>query len=389
MYLLNPKVRKKIDIWWSSQSKNPTTTLFVLLSFLLPTQLSWTVPFLSQTVLGFTIDYLSPTIYLTDILVWVIILVNKSALIKHLSNHKMLTLIFASYVLLNISQSDLVVPAVYKWLRVISYIFITLLTMTNKFSLLSHFLKPLTFSMVIVFTLAVLQFFKQGSLGGPFYLLGERSLSFMDPNVSGYPYSTFSHPNSLAGFTLVYILLLAQSDIWRNKIVKSLLIVSGAVVVVLSGSLTAMLTMMFIFILKAKDLGYKSKNLVFMAPFFDQRSIDHRFELIQASYLMYKDNWLFGVGSNNFLNRLPEYYNRYINLWELQPVHNIFVYAICEYGLVGMLLFIYLLLPISWTKFKYIFIAIILTGTMDHYWLTLSQNMLLFSFMLGFAKQKN
>ena len=71
------------------------------------------------------------------------------------------------------------------------------------------------------------QVFKGGSLGGIFWWLGERSFNLATPGITLAqvgdhlllrPYATFSHPNSLAGFLLVSLLLLwGARESFKNK----------------------------------------------------------------------------------------------------------------------------------------------------------------------------
>jgi len=100
--------------------------------------------------------------------------------------------------------------------------------------------------------------------------------------------------------------------------------------------------------------------------------------LMVASLKMIKDHLLFGVGAGNFLVRLPEYQQNSGVFW-LQPVHNIIILMTVEYGLVGFLM----MMKFSIFNFQFsikkknnlIVLGIILiTGMVDHYWLTLPQN---------------
>ena len=99
---------------------------------------------------------------------------------------------------------------------------------------------------------------------------------------------------------------------------------------------------------------------------------------------MIKENFFFGVGLNNFIPNIPKVTNSFLNAWELQPVHNIFLLVFSETGIVGLIAFIYLFFSVSINSQL---IAIILTGLSDHYWLTLQQNLLLFTYVLSLSKK--
>ena len=81
--------------------------------------------------------------------------------------------------------------------------------------------------------LAIFQFFKQASIGGIFWWLGERTFNITTPGIAKTalrnpfngsqrlflrPYGTFSHPNSLAGHLLVVLILtLGLTKTQKNK----------------------------------------------------------------------------------------------------------------------------------------------------------------------------
>lgn len=118
-------------------------------------------------------------------------------------------------------------------------------------------------------------------------------------------------------------------------------------------------------------------------------SIVQRESLIQSSIAMIKDNPVFGVGLNNFLINLP-------SSEIIQPVHNIFLLVASETGVFVLGFFIWFLIKIyrrindkglrikknpSFIIYPLSFILIL--GMFDHYFLTLQQGQLLFSFVLG------
>jgi O-antigen ligase len=104
---------------------------------------------------------------------------------------------------------------------------------------------------------------------------------------------------------------------------------------------------------------------------------------------------LFGVGLGNFVVRLPEFSVQPAVSWWLQPVHNIFLLIFTEAGVLGLLAFSYLVFKVlkkllelgSW-KLIIPLLIVLLTGTVDHYWVTLQQNQLLLSLLLGISFRK-
>ncbi|KKP38425.1 MAG: Lipid A core-O-antigen ligase-like protein enyme [Candidatus Woesebacteria bacterium GW2011_GWC2_33_12] len=352
--------------------------LISLLSFLLPTQLGLHVNSLQTMVYGFRIDYLIPTLYLTDLIALLIILLGFRK-IKFTKKNLVFSILYIGFVVANILHTTYYIPAIYKWLKVTETILLaTVLIKNKKIDFFKNILKPLSYSMFIVCLLGISQYLNKGSVGGIFYWLGERTLRFNDPNVSPFPYSTFSHPNSFAGFLLVFGIFLIQ---FKNKF-KLKYFLTLAILVFINLILTNSLNV-YIAIVLLVILNFRS-NLAFsfLAFDFSSRTFSHRLELISASWKMIKDNFLFGVGLNNFIPNLPKVTNSFLNAWELQPVHNIFLLVFSETGVIGFIVFSLLVL-FSLSPISYPLIAILATGQMDHYWLTLQQNMLLFTYALA------
>ncbi len=355
--------------------------LISLLSFLLPTQIGIHFNNFDSTVYGFKIDYLIPTLYLTDIVALIIILFGMfKFVVKRV--HLLYALVFVAFVLVNIYVSDNNVPSIYKWLKAMEMFLLGVVILKTKhLDPFKHFVKPLSYSVFVICLLGLAQYINKASIGGVMYFLGEREFLFSDPNIAPYPYSTFSHPNSFAGFLLVFGIFLLQ---YRKKFeIKYFWTVSLLVVInlILTNSLNVYVAIAILFFVMVKN------NYAFMFLTFDlsQRFVTHRVELIQASWQMIKENFWFGVGLNNFIPNLVKVSKSFVNAWELQPVHNIFLLVFSEIGLIGLVGFSILLFS-SMTTTSYAIYAIILTGLNDHYWLTLQQNMLLFTYVLALSK---
>jgi O-antigen ligase len=133
-------------------------------------------------------------------------------------------------------------------------------------------------------------------------------------------------------------------------------------------------------------INFFSKNSLM----FD-RSLAERFYLLVVSGKITSQHFLFGAGLNNFIPELVKMYQMQTGYWILQPVHNITLLVLAEVGVLGLLLFSYVLLKtfikiLSNKNKNWLFIPIFLilaTGFFDHYWLTLQQNMLLASLIFG------
>ncbi len=351
--------------------------LISILSFLLPYQLGYHFNFLQDTVYGFRIDYLIPTLYLTDIVAMAIIV---TGLYGRKINKKYFVycILYIAFAATNILNSTYYIPALYKWFKVTEMLILGIVIFnTKKFEVFNNFVKPLSYSIIICCILGILQYFNKGSLGGIFYLLGERFYQTGNANIAPYPYSTFSHPNSFAGFLLVFGIYLLQFNKKFNTKYFWALFLLILINLVLTNSLNIYITASFLILLKL--FKNNSSNLIFID--FSQRFVTHRIELIQASLKMIKSNFWFGVGLNNFIPNLVKVSNTFVNAWELQPVHNIFLLIFSETGIIGLIVF-GLLFFAGLTVNNYHLIAVLFSGLSDHYWLTLQQNMLLFVYVL-------
>jgi len=402
--------------------------LFLFL-LLIPTQLGkhfW--PEWSY-LLGIRIDYFSPTLYLLD-LVWIILIGSNflkkkkpsalwaPPLIRRLFNFR--NLLILGFVGVNILMAVNPWVAGYKWLRVFQLLITFFYFRENKKVIKENLVKVIPCWVILESLLAVAQIAKNGSLNGIFYWLGERSFSFNTIGIAQMSvlgrgliraYGTFSHPNSLAGFLLVVLLL------WywlREKINKTwwwVVFWLGLLGIMVSGSRTIwvlVLGLIFWFLLKNIKNRLQIASLVFlilgviifglrlinmeyqMSDFlggWDSNGIGKRIQLNVAGLKMIKESSLFGVGLGNFLVRLPEFQNNNGIFW-LQPVHNILILVWSEIGILGLsLMFLFFSENFSGKKIKWIFKVIlgvvIISWIVDHYWLTLPQNVWLLVLVLG------
>ncbi len=409
-------------------------------------------------VSGIRIDYLSPTLYVTDILLALLFgcivfrwiksfqrskikdqrskLQRKPAKFFYISSFIFLfficTILFSSRPLLSL----------YGGIKILELAFVVIYVAKNVSSRFQLEQIALLFAISSFFEslLAVFQYFHQGSLNGIFYYFGERNFTGATPGIANAsiggtlilrPYATFPHPNVLAGFLLIAIVLVWNMMIHRNnRLAQSIGVVSllvNSIALLLSFSRVVIflwaILILFVFV-KKYFLSIKQAparlavviciSIVFVAantvPLahdlflrFSQtslagQSVTERIELVHASWKIILNHPLFGVGLYNFIPALaPLQKPMPLGLY-LQPVHNIFVLVTAETGVIGLGLFIWLLiatmkrianfeLQIKKTMFVLLFI-ILLTGMFDHYWLTLQQGQLLFAAVLGLSWAK-
>jgi hypothetical protein len=383
--------------------------LFLLLVLLLPAQLgrhfwpNWSY------VLGLRIDYLSPTIYLTDILVFLVLFfwlleslpVNLLRVTCYEFRKRWWILAFFIFLLVNTLLAQNSGAALYKFFRILEFSLLGFYVAKNKIKIsLIHF--PLTIAVVYSSLIAISQFIKQSSLNGIFWFLGERTFSAATPGIAKAvvagrlllrPYATFSHPNALAGFILVSLILTVPFIFKKSKImaVGYLLLVVSTLVLTFSRAawLVGLLIIGLTFLGRKKILlvtyclllviGF----IIFSFRFPSDEAIVQRLWLTNISRRLFNQHPLSGVGLNNFISQLPHFWTNPNPIYLLQPVHNIYLLILAETGITGFLIFLFLIFKAWKSPFKIALLAILLTGLFDHYWLTLQQNQLLFAIVLG------
>jgi hypothetical protein len=264
--------------------------------------------------------------------------------------------------------------------------------------------------------LATAQLITKHSVQGVFYWLGERYLTLSMPDIAKStmegvqilrPYGTFSHPNSLAGFyLLIFFFFLTDKRFAVHAVWKNTLLFLSAALVFFSFSKTAII-IFFVFNIVyiitnrthlfcrfcaiVRPIVFAALTLLFLSTKGDPLTITKRLQLIESSIIITLTHPLFGVGAGNYLYAQSLFPIRQPYFF-LQPVHNIILLFLSEYGLIlGGIILWYLW---SWVRFHkknstFLYgIAIVLaTGMMDHYWLTLQQNLLVAAVIFGIANQ--
>lgn len=270
--------------------------------------------------------------------------------------------------------------------------------------------------------LAVLQYINQGSFQGILYFLGERIFNTNTPGVANVsvdgslilrPYGTFSHPNVLAGYLVIALI---SSFLFIKNLNKYFIstIVLGAVGIFISFSRTAMAGFVFFilgfFIISIFEKYKKGKlnqfltkqNLLILAlavfilllfslsqfsqrvfnTSFQDESISIRTKLAAQSIKMVSANPVFGVGINNFFDNLSNEFN---SPALLQPVHNIYLLALSETGIIGFLFLVIVFIKAAQKSLYNLLIVfvIILLGSFDHYLFTLQQGQILFTLIIS------
>ncbi len=381
--------------------------LLFLLLLLLPTQLGKHFFFDFSFINGVRVDYLAPTIYLTDIIVSFLVILNFKKILLWTINKKILLILVL--LLVNVFFSLSIPTSIYRLIKIIEFVALAVVVKKNKFPEKNVLIAFLAGGLVELL-LTVLQLINKHSLQGIFYFLGERQLNLSTLGVakaslSGVeimrPYATFSHPNSLAGFyLLLYFYFLTNKKLSKYFLLKYLFLLVSSLIVFFSFSKTAIITYLILntlyFILDtrnkcrpcaiAKILIPLVLATIFLTAKTDPLTLAKRLTLGKNALVIILNRPLTGTGLGSYLLAQSSFPSLYFDLLN-QPVHNIFLLLLAEIGLVTAAVIIFfmkdLLKKFGRKKYLYLILVIVITGFFDHYWLTLEQNFLLLAVITG------
>ena len=87
--------------------------------------------------------------------------------------------------------------------------------------------------------------------------------------------------------------------------------------------------------------GREARSRVPLSP--EEQAISLRLFLAKAALYEITDHRLFGVGPGNFVPALSRYLDPSLPGWMYQPVHNLYLLVAAESGLLGLMVFLFLL----------------------------------------------
>lgn len=417
---------------------NISKYLFLLLTFLIPVNLGKHFEIFSSYVGGILIDYLVPTIFVQDILI--ILIISLWALgggLKRFSTYKVelfekkevqISVLFIYALFISTFVSVRFIPSFCAWLRVLLY-FIFFIYMLLEIKVEDNYFKVLdivSISVLLLSLLAILQFVKQGSVFNNYLILGEQPYSagvfgIAKENIFGRSvipvYGLFRHPNAFGGYLAITLTWLFCFIKKRRFYLLSFLL--GFISIIFTFSYVSWLTLIIGIIFHlvfnkspTKTRKYKKYAAIIVITIFlfslflpvlnklgldieENNSITRRVNFTSASYRMIKDNFLFGVGLNNFTVFVDRYNHDSPDIRFSQPVHNIFLLTFSESGVFGFLLLVGLI-GISLKRlinssyfdvFLISLLQLIMLGSFDHYLFTMHQTFLLFWMILGLGLQ--
>jgi hypothetical protein len=413
--------------------------IFLVLPFNITLQLPLSVEIFNTEVLlaepfveGIYVNYLVPTLSIIDLGILLVlgsILLTKGFsfyknLFKTIKNGLAPLLVFL--LVQNVLLSDF--NSLLFSLRLFSLIllFLSMLQITKEIKLDKRVKEKIFNSGAVILltnvliqgTLGAVQFKRGSGLGIDF--LGESEIvggmmgsSFVE--LSGQiflrAYGTFPHPNVLGGFLLLGIFL-GTYIYQRRRLTGSLLVgVSFLAMVFTFSRIHIFLSVLVILVFLSKQILFKKKSLlsISFSPLLllerfqnlfnsGDRSWSERQDLIRASFRVIKEDWLTGIGGGNFVKGMEGFVPRTSRgILLTQPVHNIFLLYLSEYGILGFLLIFYVLFYTIIKNFKkislyglLIILVIMVIGLFDHYLFSLPQGMVIlmsFLFLLVYSLQ--
>ena len=372
--------------------------LFYIFLFLIPLQVRMIISWQGN-------DWDSTFFYLTDLLlVGVFILAAANTGLKGLRFKKtdffLLLFLFAAAISIFVSDDKSI--SVFRFLKLLEFVFLYIYIMYRKEMLKSENLFGILFvSGIFQAILAIAQFFKQSSLGLKFIEAGTYSPGA--PGVATFisgaekvmrAYGSFPHPNVLAAFLMLAIF--SFYALWLKKQIKPLA-AAGLIVLIFALFLTFSREAVFTFVvvslvfflvrffqLRALSHGeerlaagkrtmalvlffvvFSAASALYILPYFKTRfveislqeeAIDLRFFYNKMAVEIIKEKPVFGIGIGDFVNysrNFPaflraankianpgEMTGQQIPEWIYQPVHNIYLLIAAEIGILGALFFV-------------------------------------------------
>jgi hypothetical protein len=296
----------------------------------------------SALVYGVRVDYLAPTLYFLDILIASYLL-----LVPRQAPQNVLKI--APLLLTNLLFS-LNPAASLNWsLHILLYL-VFIASIPNR--LLPHLSGVVAATITFQTVLAVVQVKLGHAVGGVMYYLGERMVAvgspavatatFMD-NVVLRAYSTFSHPNVLAGWLVIGLLMCLQTA--KSQVMRIMVIITATIGIFLTQSRAALFTLLAI-VIPCYTLKKRSHRLLYFAiaipltlslglfsPSRAELSQTERYSLQAISREITQAYPIFGVGTQSSIASYPSIDPSFRLL---QPDHNTATLLLSWFGIAGV-----------------------------------------------------
>jgi len=173
---------------------------------------------------------------------------------------------------------------------------------------------------------------------------------------------TFSRSSWLAliiGLLSIFIIAIIKKDLFAQKKILQIILVSSIFIFILFNIFQDLVLTRF-----SNNTRLENKSNI------------ERIDSSKESLDIIKDNWLFGVGAGNYVEKIK------IDKYS-QPVHNVFLLVFVEIGIFGLIFFVSLLLFAVNSRNIFLLIALFTIFMFDHYFWSLHFGILLFWLILG------
>jgi len=268
--------------------------------------------------------------------------------------------------------------------------------------------------------LAIYQFFSQSVFASKWLGLSSQSPSQLGVAVLELgqarwlrAYGSFGWPNSLGIFlATIFLLGIILINKENGSKVKTLLL-GGQIIILFGlfftfarGAWLGLLVGLGIWFLKEKKSQYFWEQFIFyfltlfvlfsiFSPLvfsrldfnnrLESRSVSQRLDQWQEFKVIFGQNKFFGVGPGVYTYGL--YYYHLANKFELEPIHNIYLLFIGEWGALGMILVVWGLSfvknRVNWWFAPWV--ALLVAGLFDHWSLSMFSGIIFFFCILGLA----
>ena len=291
-------------------------------------------------------------------------------------------------------------------------------------------------SMFIHSILGIYQFFSQSVWANKYLGIAEQissqgGVSVLEGSFGRLlrAYGGFSHPNIFGGFLVIAILFLIGIFLTQKKklilFYFTLSILFSALILIFSRSafLALFLSLFVLLIYSLSKRGYLKKvmpvliilllissiSFVLFNDFFKTRiqqqerleikSNIERVALKNQALSLLNENWFLGYGINNYIFVVHENIDSTLNVWEYQPVHNVYLLILVELGILGFLAYAYLLIFSLYKAFSsnnlnkiilgLIILSILIINFWDHYFWTYWSGLVITFLIIGLINEKD
>jgi len=344
-----------------------------------------------------------------------------------------LILLAIIFIVLNFIVADNKLLSFYWFLRIIQGALLILILYKINFSKIK-LVWAFIISMFLSASLGIYQFLSQSAFASKWLGLASHSASILGDSVVEIAgerwlraYGSFPHPNILAGFIIVALILIFQFLISNIKTLRYKLLyyfITLLLTIALFFTFSRSAWIVFMLIIIYQSIVAFKKNRKLLLHYFitlllllllvliyfplvktriigterlEVKSNIERMSGYSQAFQIIKKHSLLGVGIGNYTVELQKIYPDQ-SAWDYQPVHNVYLLVLAEAGAIGVIFIITLLLYYFITYYKrykivdknfiflyfYIFIFLFF---FDHFWWTLPSGMLLFFLIVGFLKK--